>query len=644
VIHAFLLILVGTASGLLVFWWVKFKAVLPRDRELGQWRGHGDDLKVFTLDVLRGDDPALFIRSANELGHRTLDALHKVEPGVSLWWVGRAPDGQAELVAHRGLPWSAGLPAFDAPAFRQAAQLGAASFRVNGGPIEDPFLREAAQKGYKHLRMAAWGAEKGTTGLLVAADKHPEGRGLERLTPFLEIAKVLATSITSAIDTLAGHQRAREALEGGLTHTLADLADTHNLLIERSRQIKTLQDVAGTLTSKTAQTQSTLSAIVSIVARALQADAIAFLLLDDSAKELVVQPGAYGLENDKLLYRVSLNESQSATVRVFHSGEPFITGDAQNDPRTLGHYSRLWQTHSLMLLPLQIDNRTIGVMRVGSFRKNYFTREHLEFMKVITKEAAVIVETAVLNKKLSETAEQLTALNRMKDDFVSTVSHEFKTPLTSIMGFLTVILDGETGALSEQQTKFLGIAMGSAKRLAGLVADLLDISRLEGGVQMNLQAHRFEKILKSTLDNYQNAAKESGKSIAVDVPAELPSVVCDERWIGLCLDNLVSNAIKFTKPGGKVHVELADKGEFLMVSVSDDGMGIPEQDKPRIFEKFYRAANRLDVTTPGTGLGLAIAREIVAKHGGKIWFDSELGRGSKFHFIVKVVSRAGALR
>ena len=113
----------------------------------------------------------------------------------------------------------------------------------------------------------------------------------------------------------------------------------------------------------------------------------------------------------------------------------------------------------------------------------------------------------------------------------------------------------------------------------------------------------------------------------------------DERWLHLVLDNLISNAIKFTHPGGRVRVRVQDKGEFVMVSVSDDGIGIPLDDREKVFERFYRAGNRSEVNAPGTGLGLAIAREVVDKHGGKIWLESELGKGTTFHFVIPASGR-----
>ena len=142
------------------------------------------------------------------------------------------------------------------------------------------------------------------------------------------------------------------------------------------------------------------------------------------------------------------------------------------------------------------------------------------------------------------------------------------------------------------------------------------------------------KLAVESVENHQHAAAEAGKTLSTDVPASLPKALGDERWLHLVLDNLVSNAIKFTQPGGRVRVVARDKGEFVMVSVSDDGIGIPPEDREKVFERFYRAGNRAEVNAPGTGLGLAIAREVVDKHGGKIWLESELGKGTTFHFVV----------
>lgn len=644
ILTALVLLAIGI-GGFGVYWYVVFRRVLPLERGMALSRGHADDLKLFSMEILGGDSrgPASVPKGPNEIGQRTLSALHKLAPELPLWWITRGPSGAGRLMDHRGGGWALrqpeSLPLDEAP-FIEACERGGLTLdleRLNGeGGF---FFKALRERRIRRVRLIPWGQTDGISGLLAVADLDSSGRGLERMAPFLDVAKTLACSLAGVIDKLVAQSQAQAHLQGGLSSALESLADTQDRLVHRTRQIKSLQDVAGTLSASASQTQGTLSAIVSITARALNADTVAFLLLDDTCGELVVQPGSFGLESDKMLYRIKLTDPSASSARVFRSGESFLTGDAQHDSQVITHYAKLWRIHSLMVVPLKIDGRSLGVIRVGRFAPQAFTKEHLEFVTVIAREAAVIVETAILNKKLAETAEQLTALNRMKDEFVSTVSHEFKTPLTTIMGFLTVILEGETGILSDQQGKFLGIAMGAAKRLSELVADLLDLSRLESGIQMEIKPRALGGILERVLETHRRSAQQAGKTLDADIPEKLPLVYCDDRWIATVLDNLLSNAMKFTRPGGRVALTASDKGQFLMVEVSDDGIGIPAQDKDRMFEKFYRASNRQEVNAPGTGLGLAIAREVISKHDGKIWYESSPSSGTRFYFIIKTVPR-----
>ena len=143
-------------------------------------------------------------------------------------------------------------------------------------------------------------------------------------------------------------------------------------------------------------------------------------------------------------------------------------------------------------------------------------------MTVIAEEAAIIVEAAILNRRLEDMTEQLTTLNRMKDEFVSTVSHEFKTPLTTILGFLTVMLEGDTGPLNVQQMKFLAIVKAASKRLSGLVSDLLDLSRLEGGAKMELVPFDLGRLVLESVENYQPIAAEEDKTLSSEATGGCP--------------------------------------------------------------------------------------------------------------------------
>jgi signal transduction histidine kinase len=180
----------------------------------------------------------------------------------------------------------------------------------------------------------------------------------------------------------------------------------------------------------------------------------------------------------------------------------------------------------------------------------------------------------------------------------------------------------------------LGIVRASAQRLGGLVGDILDLSNLEGGIEMETASLDLAALARRAADECEWKASEKGVSLAVEVPEQMPPVTGSRRWLGQVVENLLTNAVKFSNPGGAVAVRLAHKGEGVQVTVSDSGIGIPAADQSRIFEKFFRASNRDATGASGTGLGLSICRHIVNRHGGRIWFESTEGIGTSFHFVV----------
>ncbi|MBI5211627.1 MAG: GAF domain-containing sensor histidine kinase [Elusimicrobia bacterium] len=636
-------ICLGLTAGVFAFaayWYMRFFGVLGFDQRARRAESDASELRLFAMEVMDLGIAGNTSQALNEFGRRVMESLHRKAPALQLWWISRHDAGGDAMVSRRG--GAGALPAsarFDAGLFEAALRQEGSFDLANGGVAANPFLQHLASAGFRRVRVVSWGRPAASSGILALGNCEGRGMCLADVEPYLDIVKNHATTLAAIVDELARRSKTQERLEGGLSVTIDDLTHTHMRLIEKTRRIKALEDVASTISSHGAQAQPALSAIVSIVARFLEADMVAVLLLDDSTGELVVHPGSYGLEGSEMFYRVPLSEERSSSVRAFKTGKPFISGDAQNDPNVLPSHARLWRVDSLIVVPLTVEGRSLGVIRVGKRGKDAFTSEDLQALQVIAREAAVIIETAMLNRKLSQAAEQLIGLNRMKDDFVSTVSHEFKTPLTTILGFVTVVLDGEAGELSSQQSRFLTIVRTAARRLTGLVSDLLDLSRLEGGMKMELESRSLDKLLLDCTENCRHQFAEADKNLKLHLPAGLPKVLCDERWVALALDNLLSNALKFTLAGGEVRLWAVDKGEFVMVCVADNGIGVPPEEKERIFEKFYRASNRTEVQAPGTGLGLAIVKEIITKHGGKVWLESDPGKETRFCLILKTAPR-----
>ncbi|MFH1725502.1 MAG: GAF domain-containing sensor histidine kinase [Elusimicrobiota bacterium] len=632
-----------------IFWYLKFRRVLPLEQALARERGRAAQRDALAQELLEARSLPGTPQAFSEALQSGVDRFLKRSGGLHVFvWVrmsatGSFPEVQGDLVCRTGVLQSVEPDDLRIPDEFWDRAFGAPGQARWNGDLPAALGRLFEPHGLRSLRLVPWGTPGRVWGLLGALDSTPGGAVLSRFGEELSI-------LTASFGSLADHtgqfwelDHAREQLEGGLSVTMRRLDETNLRLIQRARQIKTLKEVTEVITEHPDQ-PDILSAIVSIVARALEADLCAFLLLDESGGELVTQPGAFGFSVDEgALYRISLNNDDASSVRVFRSGEPFLTGDAQSDPRVIARYAKLWKCHSLMVVPLRVEGGRIGVMRVGSFKKNFFNQDHLQLVRLIAEEAAVIVESAVLSKQLAEMNRQLTQLHRLKDDFVSTVSHEFKTPLTSIQGFLSVVLGEEAGPLTVEQKRFLAITKAASDRLSLLVNDMLDLSKLEAGVKIELEPTELEAVAKKAIENQRWQAEERGIRISVDSPGGLPRVRGNEQWLTQVFDNLISNAVKFTPERGRVTVSIVNKGECLMAGVADSGIGIPERDRRRIFEKFFRASNRGAVSAPGTGLGLAICKQIIDRHAGRIWFESDEGEGTRFFFVIPVAREGSAV-
>jgi len=224
--------------------------------------------------------------------------------------------------------------------------------------------------------------------------------------------------------------------------------------------------------------------------------------------------------------------------------------------------------------------------------------------------------------------------DEIKKNLFSTVSHQLKTPLTSIRMAIHLLLEEKIGALNEKQADLLVSARDESERLFAIIADLLDISRIElGNVRMNLTPVYPYELVEETVESFRRQAQDKGIRLEVDVPRELPEVAADRARLSHVLGNLLSNAVKFTPMGGRVLVSARPEGERVRFFVTDNGRGIPKKYHHKVFEKFFRIPGLgADL---GEGLGLAIAREIIKSHAGEISFESAEGKGTTFKFSIK---------
>jgi signal transduction histidine kinase len=224
--------------------------------------------------------------------------------------------------------------------------------------------------------------------------------------------------------------------------------------------------------------------------------------------------------------------------------------------------------------------------------------------------------------------------DRLKDEFIATVSHELRTPLTSIVGFLEMLLVGHAGPLNDEQQGFLEIVMRSAQRLMRQVDDLLFISHLDSaGLALQHEPVELVALVAEAVEQVVALARQREIDLAVDAPKALEAE-CDRERVAQVLSNLLSNAVKFTPPGGAVTVRVRSEPAAAVVEVEDSGIGIPEAESERLFQRFFRSSRATQQAIRGTGLGLAIAHAIVAAHGGTITAEPAAERGTIFRFTL----------
>jgi signal transduction histidine kinase len=230
-------------------------------------------------------------------------------------------------------------------------------------------------------------------------------------------------------------------------------------------------------------------------------------------------------------------------------------------------------------------------------------------------------------RRLAEQNERLRELDRMKDQFVSSVSHELRSPLTSIVGYLELLLDGEVGELDEEQRRFLEVVDRNCNRLTTLVDDILFIARVDAGrLSLDLQPVDLGELAAAAVESAGPVARREGVDLRLDAEPGMPPVVADATRMTQLLDNLISNAVKFTPRGGTVTVAVAKRDDFAHLEVRDTGVGIPREELDRLFDRFFRASTA--AVASGTGLGLSIVKSIVGAHRGTISVESEVGAGT----------------
>ncbi|HOZ56031.1 MAG: Non-motile and phage-resistance protein [Parcubacteria group bacterium ADurb.Bin316] len=317
----------------------------------------------------------------------------------------------------------------------------------------------------------------------------------------------------------------------------------------------------------------------------------------------------------------------------------------------------LKKTGVAILMPLNVKDKTVGLLALGEKESgDIFNSEDYKVLDVVSAQSAIAIENAMLydesqkftiklekevekaTKELKDANEKLKKLDESKSEFISIASHQLRTPLTVVKGYVSMILEGSFGKISATQRDSLDKVYQSNERLIHLVENLLNLSRIESGrLQFKYETMNLETVVDSVFEELTSKAKEKKLKFEYKKPAKpLPKVVIDQEKIRQVIMNLIDNSIKYTAKGS-VTVSVKKEADNIEFCVSDTGMGVDPDDIPHLFQKFQRGTGTFLVHTEGTGLGLYVAREMIEQHKGKIWVESKgKNKGSKFIFTIPI--------
>ena len=377
-----------------------------------------------------------------------------------------------------------------------------------------------------------------------------------------------------------------------------------------------------------------LQSIISEASELTNSELSSILEYDSTAEELRFLSMQW-FERD-LLRPMGVPLDGSAAGWVFRKGQPLIIQDTKADKRHFAVVDRITKhdTQSLVAVPLMVRGEVIGVLEALNKKDDaHYTEEDQTILETLGALAAQAMRNHALERKIRGTRTEVAELERLKSDFIAITSHELRTPLGLILGHATFLRELAGDEFADQ----LDTIVRNATRLKDIVENLSNVENYQTGAsRVRSNKVSLAKIVKDTILTFQDEAKTRNITLKVESNGSPFFIDADVVKISIVVSNLLKNAIQFTDPGGEVTVKVEEDSGYLKLSVSDTGIGIPARDLPRIFERFFQVETHLTRRYGGMGLGLSVAKSMVELHKGRIWVESEEGKGSTFTFLLPI--------
>lgn len=325
----------------------------------------------------------------------------------------------------------------------------------------------------------------------------------------------------------------------------------------------------------------------------------------------------------------------SSLNQIIQTGEPRIINDLdeylKNHPSSQSTQLIVEEgMRSSLTCPLIAKGKPVGFMFFSSMEKNTYEDVHVEFFRQIANQLSVILEKGRMYEELIE-------LNQLKNKFLGIAAHDLRSPLGVVMGYLKLFDQGYLGEITAEQKPIIDKLLKNCDSMLNLINDLLDVTAIESGkLDLQLKVVDVVEFLDGCLSMIAPLALGKSIELSLHMKTSLPKVIFDPNRIQQVVDNLVTNAIKFSKPETAIEIEANSTEEEIQIAVRDEGQGIPEKELPNIFNPFGKISVKPTAGEKSTGLGLAIVKRMVEAHGGRIWVESEVGKGSTFTFTIPI--------
>ena len=349
-----------------------------------------------------------------------------------------------------------------------------------------------------------------------------------------------------------------------------------------------------------------------------------------------------------------IKEGEMIKALMAYEGKLIVRDELHVNKTKLSKMMR--ETNCAIAARLEAHGDFIGYILFGMKNNGRpYTRRDIDLIHIITDELALGIQNALrfeeirqfnvtlqekiedATKELRKTNEQLQKLDTAKDEFVSMASHQLRTPLTSVKGYISMVLEGDVGKITPMQRQLLSEAFTSSERMVHLIGDFLNVSRLQTGkFILEKKPVDLAKLMSQEIDSLETTIKAHGLKLGYHKPSYFPVLMLDEGKIRQVLMNFIDNAIFYSQEGGKIIVKLSVEEGFAVARVIDAGIGVPKSERAHLFTKFFRASNARKQRPDGTGVGLFLAKKVITAHGGTMVFESEEGKGSTFGFRLPI--------